>query len=167
VGTHDTLSRGSATATADRSGARTVPLVPRDRYAVAPWLEKAVEVWAAVLKPFRHLGECNYLDQTASGPLFASSDSPPASSEPIAIVTTVGWTVCENLDMNRVREFSNGAAGVRASMTGIEGLHSQQSFFFPGVLQYDALTVTLWRDAASARASAYGPGRTQSANAAS
>ena len=46
----------------------------------------------------------------------------------------------------------------RASMTGIEGLHSQQSFFFPGVLQYDPLTVTLWRDAASARAFAYGPG---------
>jgi hypothetical protein len=128
------------------------------RYAVVPWFEEAVEVWAAVLKPFRHLGECNYLDQAAPGPLFASSDSPPESSEPIAIVTTSGWTVCESLDMNRVREFSNGVLGVRASMTGIEGLHSQQSFFFPGVLQYDPLTVTLWRDAASARAFAYGPG---------
>jgi hypothetical protein len=77
---------------------------------------------------------------------------------PIAIVTTSGWTVCEGLDMYRVREFSNGVLGVRASMTGVKGLHSQQSFFFPGVLQYDPLTVTLRRDAASARAFAYGPG---------
>jgi len=82
------------------------------RYALAPWLEEAVEVWAAVLKPFRHLGECNYLDQAAPGPLFSSSDS----SEPIVIVTTSGWTVCENLDMNRVCEFSNGVLAVRASM---------------------------------------------------
>ena len=128
------------------------------RSTAVPWFEEAAEVWAAVLKPFRHLGACNYLDQTAPGPLFALSESQPNPSEPIAIVTTSGWTVGESLDMNRVKEFSNGVLGVRASMSGIAGLHSQQSFFFPGVLQYDPLTVTLWRDAASARAFAYGPG---------
>jgi hypothetical protein len=125
---------------------------------VVPWFEDATEIWAGVLKPFRHFGECNYLDQAAPGPLFALPESQPNPSEPIAIVTTSGWTVCEGLDMNRVREFSNGVLGVRASMSGVAGLHSQQSFFFPGVLQYDPLTVTLWRDAASARAFAYGPG---------
>ena len=128
------------------------------RYTVVPWLEEATEVWAAVLKPFRHLGECNYLDQATPGPLFPMSESQPNPSEPIAIITTSGWTVSESLDMNRVREFSNGVLGVRASMSGIAGLHSQQSFFFPGVLRYDPLTVTLWRDAACARAFAYGPG---------
>jgi len=128
------------------------------RYTVVPWFEEATEVWAAVLKPFRHLGECNYLDQTTPGPLFPMSESHPNPSEPIAIMTTSGWTVSESLDMNRVREFSNGVLGVRASMSGIAGLHSQQSFFFPGVLQYDPLTITLWRDAACARAFAYGPG---------
>lgn len=127
-------------------------------YTAVPWFEEAAEVWAAVLKPFRHLGECNYLDQTTPGPLFRVSESQPNPSEPIAIMTTSGWTVNENLDMNRVREFSNGVLGVRASMTGIAGLHSQQSFFFPGVLRYDPFTVTLWRDAACARAFAYGPG---------
>jgi hypothetical protein len=60
--------------------------------------------------------------------------------------------------MNRVREFSNGVMSVRASMTAVDGLHSQQSFFFPGVLEYDPITVTFWRDSASLRAFAYEAG---------
>ena len=129
-----------------------------DRSTIAPWLAEAVEVWSAVLRPFRHMGECNYLDPASPGPLFASLAAQPDPAEPIAIITTAGWTVGEKLDMARVREFSNGVLGVRASMTGVDGLHSQQSFFFPGILQHDPVTVTLWRDSASARAFAYGPG---------
>ena len=128
------------------------------RRTIVPWLAGAVEVWSAVLRPFRHMGECNYLDQAVPGPIFASLDSPPDPAEPIVIITTAGWEVGDKLDMARVREFSNGVLGVRASMTGVDGLHSQQSFFFPGVLQHDPVTVTLWRDSASARAFAYGPG---------
>jgi hypothetical protein len=129
-----------------------------NRTAIAPWLADAVEVWSAVLSPFRHMGECNYLDPTSPGPLFAASAAQPSAGEPIVIITTAGWVVGEKLDMTRVRDFSTGVLAVRASMTGVEGLHSQQSFFFPGVLQHDAVTVTLWRDSASARAFAYGPG---------
>jgi hypothetical protein len=129
-----------------------------NRSAVAPFFEDAVEVWGAVLKPFRHLGECNYLNAGAPGPLFATSESMVDPTEPIAIVTTVGWIVGENLDMNRVQQFSTGVLGVRASMTGTEGLHSQQSFFFPGVLKHDPVTVSLWRNFAAARTFAYGPG---------
>ena len=36
---------------------------------------------------------------------------------------------------------------VRASMTGVPGLRSQQSFFFPGVLECDPLTPTFWSSA--------------------
>ena len=129
-----------------------------NRRTIAPWLAEAVEVWSAVLRPFRHMGECNYVDQAFPGPIFASLAAPPDPAEPIVIITTAGWVVGDKLDMARVREFSNGVLGVRASMTGVDGLHSQQSFFFPGVLQHDAVTVTLWRDSASARAFAYGPG---------
>jgi heme-degrading monooxygenase HmoA len=60
--------------------------------------------------------------------------------------------------MNRVREFGAGVLAVRASMTGVPGLRSQQSFFFPGVLECDPITVTFWRDEASIRAFAYGQG---------
>jgi hypothetical protein len=128
------------------------------RDAVVPWFAEAAEVWAAVLRPYRHVGQCNYLDQSTPGPLFAALESASDPSGPIAIVTTSGWRLGNTLDMTRVHQFSNGVLAVRASMTGIEGLHSQQSFFFPGVLQHDPLTVTLWRDSASARAFAYGPG---------
>jgi hypothetical protein len=129
-----------------------------NRRTIAPWLADAVEVWSAVLSPFRHMGECNYLDSASPGPLFALSGAQPDPAEPIVVITTAGWVVGEKLDMTRVREFSTGVLGVRASMTGVEGLHSQQSFFFPGVLQHDPVTVTVWRDSASARAFAYGPG---------
>jgi hypothetical protein len=125
---------------------------------VIPWFSDAVETWSAVVRPFRHMGECNYLDQASPGPLFSSVESPPDPAEPIVIMTTVGWVLGPTLDMNRVAEFGKGAAGVRISMTGTPGLHSQESFFFPGAIQHDPLTVTLWHDSASARAFAYGPG---------
>jgi hypothetical protein len=129
-----------------------------NRLTIAPWIAQADEVWAAVLLPFRHMGECNYIDQMRPGPLFTPSGAQPAPAEPIAIVTTSGWTLGPELDMARVGAFSSGVLGVRASMTAIDGLHSQQSFFFPGAIKYDPMTVTLWRDSASARAFAYGPG---------
>jgi hypothetical protein len=44
------------------------------------------------------------------------------------------------------------------SAPSVPGLRSQQSFFFPGVLECDPLTLTFWRDEASIRAFAYGQG---------
>jgi hypothetical protein len=126
--------------------------------AAAPSFAQAAEVWMAVVRPFRHFGECNYLDRATPGPLFGTVEAPPPLTDPIAVITTAGWTLGETLDMTRVREFSNGVGAVRISMTGADGLYSQESFFFPGGLQHDAITVTLWRDAAAARAFAYGAG---------
>jgi hypothetical protein len=128
------------------------------RRALVPWLDEAREVYEAVLQPFRHMGESNYIDQAAPGLMFETMAAQPMPTSPIAIITTVGWNVNTSLDMNRVREFSNGVMGVRMSMTGVDGLHSQQSFFFPRVLEYDPLTVTFWRNSEAARAFAYGPG---------
>jgi hypothetical protein len=125
---------------------------------VVPWFADAVETWSAVVRPFRHTGECNYLDQATPGPLFGSVEPPPPPTEPIVIITTVGWVLGPALDMNRVAEFGKGANGVRVSMTGTQGLYSQESFFFPGAIQHDPLTVTLWQDSGAARNFAYGPG---------
>src|SRR5512134_3555720 len=77
---------------------------------------------------------------------------------PVVALTTAGWNIGEGLNMNRVREFSAGVLAVRASMTGITGLRSQLSFFFPGVLAYEPVTITFWQDEASIRAFAYGQG---------
>jgi hypothetical protein len=122
------------------------------------WLDEAQEVWCGILEPFRHHGAANYLDRVHPGLLFESMMPADLAVGPVVALTTSGWNVGEGLDMNRVREFGAGVLAVRASMTGVPGLRSQQSFFFPGVLEYDPLTLTFWRDEASIRAFAYGQG---------
>jgi hypothetical protein len=122
------------------------------------WLDEAQEVWSGILEPFRHHGAANYLDPANPGPLFEPMTPADLADGPVVALTTSGWNVGEGLDMNRVREFGAGVLAVRASMTGVPGLRSQQSFFFPGVLECDPLTLTFWRDEASIRAFAYGQG---------
>lgn len=134
-----------------------------DRLNIAPWIGDALEVWAGVLAPFRHFGEANYLDRNAPGPLYSVASDPPPDNTPIVICTTVGWVTSEGPAMERIKRFSEGVAAVRIGMTGLDGLHSQQTFSFPGGLIDDGLTVTFWQNLASAMAFAYGPGfhRTQ------
>jgi heme-degrading monooxygenase HmoA len=122
------------------------------------WLDEAQEVWSGILEPFRHHGAANYLNRADPALLFESMMPADLADGPVVALTTSGWNVGEGLDMNRVREFGAGVLAVRASMTGVPGLRSQQSFFFPGVLECDPITVTFWRDEASIRAFAYGQG---------
>ena len=122
------------------------------------WLDDAQEVWRGILEPIRHHGAANYLDRAAPGHLFEPITSAAVVHGPVVALTTSGWDLGSGFDMNRVREFSAGVLAVRASMTGVPGLRSQQSFFFPGVLECDPITVTFWRDEASIRAFAYGQG---------
>jgi hypothetical protein len=128
---------------------------------IAPWLNDCNEIWTAILQPFHHKGEANYLNTENPGKLFKALADSPGTNTPIVVLTTAGWTTGDGLDMNRVKEFSDGVLGVRASMTAIDGLHSQQSFFFPCVLAYDPITVTLWRDATAVGKFAYGAGTHQ------
>ena len=124
----------------------------------AAWLDEAREVWRGILEPFRHHGAANYLDPAHPGRLFGSMMPANLVDGPVVALTTSGWNLGEGLDMTRVREFGAGVLAVRASMTGVPGLRSQQSFFFPGVLECDPITLTFWRDEASIRAFAYGQG---------
>lgn len=127
------------------------------RGRLAPWLNEAREVYAAVLEPYRHKGEVNYLNPEAPGLLFETLGPAVGSDEPFVAITSAGWNVGPELDMNRVRDFSNGVAAVRMSMTGMTGLHSQQTFGFNKGLVVDPVTVTFWRDDASVRQFSYGP----------
>lgn len=123
-----------------------------------PWLDQAQEIWSGILEPFRHHGAANYLNRAYPGLLFESMMPVDLTDGPVVALTTSGWNVGEGLDMNRVREFGAGVLAVRASMTGVPGLRSQQSFFFPGVLECDPITLTFWDDEASIRTFAYGQG---------
>jgi len=123
----------------------------------APAPGDALESWSAILEPFRYHGQSNHLDRAAGSPVFETLAPPPAPDEPIVVITSAGWRA-EGLDPERVREFSTGVQAVRAGMTGVAGLLSQQSFFFPGALEVDPVTVTTWRSFDAMRAWAYGPG---------
>lgn len=127
-----------------------------ERFRIAPWLAGSSEVFAAVLTPFRHFGEANFLGEP--GPCFDVTASPPSPDTPIVIVTSVGWRTFDDESMTRIKRFSEGVSAVRIGMTGMPGLQSQQSFSFPGGLVHDGVTVTLWHNVASAMAFAYGPG---------
>ena len=128
-----------------------------DRLALAPWLDEATELWTAVLQPFRHKGKANYLTPAEPGLLFEPLGPPPSPESPFVVITSVGWDK-DGLDMARVADFGVGVGAVRASMTAVPGLHSQHSFLFPGALAHDPITVSFWRDHASARAFAYESG---------
>ncbi|HMS56596.1 MAG TPA: hypothetical protein PKA27_14475 [Fimbriimonadaceae bacterium] len=130
----------------------------QNRQQILPWLDSSMEVWAGVLRPFRHFGEANFLEKDNPGACFVVTDGPPEDDSPIVIVTSVGWASAEGEAMERIKRFGEGVTAVRIGMTGLPGLHSQQSFTFPGGLIDDGLTVTFWRNLRAAMDFAYGPG---------
>jgi hypothetical protein len=131
-----------------------------NREAFAPWMREAREVWGAILQPYRHKGEANYLDRERPGLLFSRDAlaTPPPPEAPFVSVTTSGWNATPELDMTRVREFYTGLLAIRSSMTAMPGLHSQQSFFFPRTIEFDPVSVAIWRDLSAMNEFAYGPG---------
>jgi hypothetical protein len=128
------------------------------RAQIAPWLDGAREIYGAVLEPFRHKGEANFLNRESPATVFGSLAKPVAADAPMVVITSAGWKVDENLDMKRVEKFGAGVVGVRIGMTAVDGLHSQQTFIFPGRLAVDPVTVSFWRDDAAVRNFSYGPG---------
>jgi hypothetical protein len=125
--------------------------------AAVPWATEASEAWTALLHPFSHRGEINWLDPQHPGSIFVTGDA-PADGEPFVVLTSVGWDFGPDLDMDRVVDFGTGVGSVRSSMEDVEGLHSQQSFTIPGAGGFDPFTFTIWRDDAAMRAFAYRPG---------
>lgn len=141
-----------------------------DAHTLVPWQAEAREVWRAVLQPYRHRGEVNWLDRQSPGAVFEPLAPEPGPNTPFVAITSVGW-ILKDLDLSRVTRFGMGVSGVRVSMTSTDGLHAQHSFFASGApdgdpeapaarrcLEWDPLTVSFWRDHASVTAFAYGPG---------
>jgi hypothetical protein len=119
-----------------------------------PWSTDAVEVWTGLCQPFSHRGEVNFLGNKEPGSTFVVGD-PPADGEAFAVLTTAGWNfLAPDFDVQRAIDFGEGVEEVRHSMTGTDGLHSQQSFTTPGH-RADPFTFTFWRDDAAMRSFAY------------
>jgi len=128
------------------------------RMELTPWIAEAAEAWAGVFAPFRHFGEANFLDPQEPGSLYESLVPEPPAGTPIVVITSAGWTPNPVYDMDRIMDFGAGVTGIRVGMTAVPGLHSQQTFSFPGGLDFDGITVTFWREFAAMRDFAYGPG---------
>ena len=112
--------------------------------AAVPCLEDASEVWSAVLQPFSHRGDVNWLDHESPGQAF-SIDGQGRNSDPFVVVTSVGWTIDDRFDPSRAADFAAGSEKVRQSMSSTDGLHSRQIFNFPRFAD-DTVTVTFWRE---------------------
>jgi hypothetical protein len=133
-----------------------------DRTAAAPWLDEAAETWSGVLQPFRHKGTASYLTPGEPDKFLDPLAEPPPAESPTVVLTSIGWDK-DGLDMARVADIALGTGAVRASMTAVPGLYCQHSFFFPGVLAHDVMTLTFWETGAAVHAFAYqhGPHRRQ------
>jgi len=124
--------------------------------AGVPCLAEASEAWSAVLQPFSHRGEVNWLDKTSPGPAFSVGEV-SRHQGPFVAITSAGWTVDDDFDPSRPAEFARATELVRSSMTSVDGLHSKQVFNFPHFAD-NSVTVTIWRVDAAMRAFAYRAG---------
>lgn len=122
-----------------------------------PFFSGAAETWSAVLQPFSHRGDVNWIAGAQADSRFETGPA-PADEEPFVVITSAGYTLDERFDADKALRFASGVAEVRHSMDGADGLFFQHVFNFDGQLILDGVTLTMWRDDRSMRAFAYRPG---------
>ena len=136
----------------DRNAADAALEAPK---SYLPWVSKALEAWHALLLPFTHHGDCNHLDRSNPGKVFEAARSDPGG--PLLVLTTAGFNISPDMDMERVKNFRRNVDLVRAWMRDAEGLMDAHNFA-PVTRGDDGVTMSLWRDDASMGNFAYRPG---------
>ncbi len=128
-----------------------------DPTSAVPSLDSAVESWHALLSPFNHRGEVNWLGHDNLGEAFEPADDPTGEG-PLVVATSAGYVIDENLDLARVADFLHNVHRVRDWMDETaDGLIMQHAFNPPEVDE-DGLTLTVWRDDVAMRDFAYRDG---------
>ena len=120
-----------------------------------PFVANTLEAWHALLMPITHRGECNHLNRSNPGQLFDTARSDPGG--PLLVLTTAGFNISPNMDMERVKDFRRNVDRVRVWMGDADGRLATQ-VFAPHTLGDDGVTMSLWRDDASMASFAYRPG---------
>lgn len=136
----------------DEAGARAA-LATRER--CLPLLATTVESWHAALVAIAHKGECNHLDRMQPGPIFAGRPQDPGG--PLFVMTTAGFDLGPDLDMQRVIDFRRNVDRVREWIKSAAGLHAALSFA-PHTRGDDGVTMSVWADEAAMAAVMYKPG---------
>lgn len=117
----------------------------------------ATEVWSAALRPTKSHGCCNWID---NGSHFAIDRSLQPTDGVVITMTTAGWELGPDFDVDRALSFGAAVGRVRTWMEDepIDGLLSSQLFVFPGLLAHDGPTFSIWRDDNAMKNFAYRPG---------
>jgi hypothetical protein len=120
-----------------------------------PYVTRSAESWHAMLQPFAHRGECNYLHPDDPGLLFEVGGDDP--SGPLVVMTTAGFNMGPELDMARVIDFRRNVDRDRPQVAAAAGSVAVQRFT-PHTRGDDGATLTVWRSDASMSGFAYRPG---------
>jgi heme-degrading monooxygenase HmoA len=120
-----------------------------------PDFAAATEAWSALLAPFAHKGECNHLNRSEPGALFAVE--PCERSGPVFVITTAGFHLRSRRDFQRVIDFRREVDGMRSVIDSSDGSLAHQ-VFAPLDAEDDGVTMSLWRDDQAMFGFAYKPG---------
>ena len=107
-----------------------------------PFLADAEESWHLLLRPFKHHGECNHIERETPGELFEVSED--GCGGPLAVLTTAGYQLGFEANMDRVVAFRHKVDNVGAWMKELEGCLFSRAFT-PHTVGFDGFTVSVWR----------------------
>jgi hypothetical protein len=137
-----------------------------------PLIARASEAWHALLLPIKHWGESDWLGSDRIGPVFApdrsagagasgadthGADTRGADTEGPIVVTTAAGYDFDRFEMGRAQDFCQRIVELRERMPATEGLLLEHNISNLDGMR-EGMTFSLWRDAASMRAFAYGAG---------
>lgn len=125
----------------------------REQWGPAGW--ECGTRWAAVLEPFRHVGEVDWLRPECPGPIFSVAEAADPS-ERLAVLTTAGWDMAAEMNWARPIEFSERVTDVLDQLAGTPGLQYGASFAFR--LPTHGITFTIWESVKAMQTFAYRPG---------
>jgi hypothetical protein len=126
-----------------------------DPISYLPFLPAASESWHALLAPISHFGEANCLNLANPGK-FVQPGSDPGGS--LVVLTTAGFDLGPNLDMERMKDFVRNVLRVQEWMGTFDGLFFRHVFKPAGDPAEDGFTISVWRDDSSMMNFAYRPG---------
>ena len=104
---------------------------------------KAIESWHCIARPIAHRGELNWLDRKQPGLVFDVNTVDPGG--PMLVMTTAGFDLGPNTDMDRIRDWFANVVLARDSVDTMPGLMLRQ-IFGPIVPEDDGVTLTLWKN---------------------
>jgi hypothetical protein len=114
----------------------------RNNEEFMPFLSATAESWHLLLRPFKHHGECNHIEREAPGELFEVSQD--SGGGPVAVLTTAGYQLGFEANMDRVVAFRHKVDNVGAWMKDLPGCFFSRAFT-PHTVGYDGFTVSVWR----------------------